>query len=277
MSVKPPVVLVFAGNDPSGGAGLAADILTLSSQGCHVLPVVTAITVQDTAGVEDILPIDPDWLDDQARHVLEDMQVDAIKVGLIGSIDNLMVIAGIASDYPDIPLILDPVLTDNKDDALAEYEMVAILRELLLPHTTIVSLNSIDARRLASDDPDEQSDLPLDVAASRLIASGCQYVLITGVHENTPKVMNSLYSEQGRAGSENWDRLPGHFHGAGCTLAAALAGMLAGGAEVATAVHDAQDYTWQALSNAYRPGMGRQVPDRLYWARPKDDKAGEVQ
>lgn len=277
MSVKPPVVLVFAGNDPSGGAGLAADILTLSSLGCHVLPVVTAITVQDTAGVEDILPIDPDWLDDQARHVLEDMQVDAIKVGLIGSIDNLMVIAGIASDYPDIPLILDPVLTDNQDDALAEDEMVAILRELLLPHTTIVSLNSIDARRLASDDPDEQSDLPLDVAASRLIASGCQYVLITGVHENTPKVINSLYSEQGRAGSENWDRLLGHFHGAGCTLAAALAGMLAGGAEVATAVHDAQDYTWQALSNAYRPGMGRQVPDRLYWARPKDDKAGEVQ
>lgn len=274
MSVKPPVVLVFAGNDPSGGAGLAADILTLSSLGCHVLPVVTAITVQDTAGVEDVLPIDADWLDDQARHVLEDMQVDAIKVGLIGSADNLMVIAGIASDYPDIPLILDPTLNDGQNDSFAEEELVAMLRELLLPHTMIISLNSIDARRLASDDPDEQEALPLDVAASRLIAAGCQYVLINGVHESTPQVINSLYSEQGRAGTENWDRLPGHYHGAGCTLAAALAGMLAGGAEVATASHDAQEYTWQALANAYRPGMGRQVPDRLYWARPKEG-AGE--
>ena len=105
MRAKPPVVLVFAGNDPSGGAGLAADILTLSSLGCHVLPVVTAITVQDTAGVQDFLPIEAEWLDDQARMVLEDMHVDAIKIGMVGSVENLAVIAGIASDYPQIPVI----------------------------------------------------------------------------------------------------------------------------------------------------------------------------
>lgn len=275
MSVKPPVVLVFASNDPSGGAGLAADILALSSLGCHVLPIVTALTVQDTVGVQDFMPVEAEWLDDQARHVLEDMHVDAIKVGIVGSVENMAVIAGIASDYPDIPLILDPILGSGQGDAFSEEDAVSAMRELLLPHATIITPNSLEARRLASDDLDEQEeDLPLDVAAARLIACGCQYVLITGTHEHTTQVINTLYSEQGRAGSESWDRLPGSYHGAGCTLAAALAATLANGADIPTAVHDAQEYTWQTLAQAFRPGMGQFIPDRLYWARtPEDDES----
>lgn len=277
MSVKPPVVLVFAGNDPSGGAGLAADILALSSLGCHVLPIVTAITVQDTAGVQEFHPVDPDLLDDQARLVLEDMQVDAIKVGMIGSVENLAVIATIAADYPEIPLILDPVLASGEGDALAEEEMVGAMRELLLPHTTIVTPNSIEARHLASDDLDEQEELPLELCAARILGCGCEYVLITGTHEHTAKVVNTLYSQEGRMGLDSWDRLPGSYHGSGCTLAAAIAGAIACGASVSTAVKEAQEYTWQTLSNAYHPGMGQFIPDRLFWAREannaaKDDK-----
>ncbi len=271
MRNKPPVVLVFAGNDPSGGAGLAADILALSSLGCHVLPVVTALTVQDTAGVQEFMPVEAELLDDQARLVLEDMHVDAIKVGMIGSVENLAVIAGIASDYPHIPLILDPVLASGQGDALSEDELVGAMRELLLPHTLIITPNSVEARHIATDDPDEQADLPLDLAAARLIQCGCEYVLITGTHENTPQVINTLYTEQGRAGSESYTRLPGSYHGSGCTLAAALAGAIANGSDIPTAVKEAQEYTWQALSNAYRPGMGQFIPDRLFWIRPKNE------
>ncbi len=276
MSAKPPVVLVFAANDPSGGAGLAADILTLASLGCHPLPVITALTVQDTAGVEDFMPIEAEWLDEQARYVLEDMHVDAIKVGAVGSVENMAVIAGIASDYPDIPLILDPILSNSLGDAQTEEEMIGAMRELLLPHTVIMTPNSIEARHLATDDPDEQADLPLDLAASHLISAGCQYVLVTGTHENTPEVINALYSEMGRVSSHSYSRLPGSHHGSGCTLAAALAGMIASGADIPTAAKEALEYTWQALSNAYRPGMGQLIPDRLFWARQEtNDAPGE--
>jgi hydroxymethylpyrimidine/phosphomethylpyrimidine kinase len=263
---------VFAGNDPSGGTGLTADILTLASLGCHALPVVTAIAVQDSAGLQEFQPVEPDWLEDQARLILEDMRIDAIKVGMVGSVENLTVIAEIASDYPDIPLILEPVLsTSNDSDEFSTDELVGALRELLLPHTLIVTPNSVEARRLGSDDADEQVELPLDAAAQRLLNCGCEYVLITGTHENTPKVSNTLFSGNGRVRADSWERLPGSFHGAGCTLAAAIAGAIASGVELSQAVRDAQEYTWQTLSNGFRPGMGQIIPDRMFWARPSDE------
>ena len=94
---SPPAVLAFAASDPSGGAGLQADLLTLASMGCHPLSVVTALTVQDTAGVENILPIDSDWVADQARCLLEDVRIDAIKIGVLGSVENIAAIAEIVS------------------------------------------------------------------------------------------------------------------------------------------------------------------------------------
>jgi hydroxymethylpyrimidine/phosphomethylpyrimidine kinase len=272
MTASPPIVLVFAGNDPTGGAGLAADMLALSSLGCHVTPVITGIVIQDSAGEQDVLPIDSEWVEDQARCILEDMKVDAIKVGLIASIEALTVIAEIASDYPEIPLVLDPVFFSKPDDHLASEELFAMLRELLLPHTTLLILNSIEARYLASDDPDEQVDLTLDIAASRILDWGCEYVLITGTHENTPKVINTLYSDMGRSSVDTWDRLVGSYYGSGNTLAAAIAGALANGAEFIEAVKEGQDYTWQTLQAAYRPGMGPQIPDRFFWARPVEEQ-----
>lgn len=266
-----PAVLVFAGTDPTGGAGLQADVLTLASLGCHPLSVVTAITVQDTVGVDDYLPMDPEWIADQARSVLEDMPVAAIKIGMIGSVEAVAAIAEVVSDYPEIPLVLDPVLTSGRGDPLANEELLEAMRDLLLPQTTVLTPNSIEARRLA-EDPDEESDDPeLSECARRLIDMGCEYVLITGAHEQGPQVVNTLYNTRGVVHRLNWERLPGSYHGSGCTLASALAGLLALGQDVAEAAREAQEYTYQTLKNAYRPGMGQFIPDRLYWVRGDDE------
>ena len=267
----PPIVLAFAGSDPTGGAGLQADLLTLSSMGCHALSVLTAITVQDTVGVEDVQAVDSDWVSDQARLVLEDMPVAAFKIGLIGSIENLAAIAEVVSDYPDVPLILDPVLASGRGDELATEDMLAAMRELLIPQTTILTPNSREARRLAAEDGEDAEELDLEGCARKILDLGSEFVLITGTHENTPNVVNTLYGSQGVVRSDSWERLPGSFHGSGCTLAAAIAATLANGLEIPEAVREAQEYTWQSLNAGFRPGMGQHIPDRFFWARETDD------
>ena len=152
MADLPPIVLVFAATDPSGGAGLQADIMTLSSMGCHPLSVVTAVTIQDTMGVDDVSSIEAEWVSDQARCVLEDMPVAAFKIGLLGSIEQIAAIAEVVSDYPEVPLVLDPVLASGRGDELVTEEMVVALKELLIPQTTILTPNSLEARRLAAEE-----------------------------------------------------------------------------------------------------------------------------
>ena len=264
-SALPPIVLAFAATDPSGGAGLQADILTLASMGCHPLSVVTAATIQDTMGVEDIMALDPEWVADQARCVLEDMPVNAIKIGVLGSVENITAIAEVVSDYPEVPLVLDPILASGRGDELATEDMISALRELLIPQTTIITPNSIEARRLVQEDGEEE--LELAECARRLLALGCEYVLITGTHENTTQVVNTLYGQEGVIRTDRWDRLPGSYHGSGCTLASAIAATIANGLSIGDAVKDAQEYTWQTLKAAFRPGMGQHIPDRLFWAR----------
>ncbi len=268
-SPLPPIVLSFAGTDPTGGAGIQADLLTLSSMGCHALTVVTAITVQDTAGVEDVLPIDADWVSDQARVLLEDMPVAAFKIGLVGSVENCAAIAEVVSDYPDVPLILDPVLASGRGDEMATDDLIEAMRELLIPQTTIITPNSLEARRLADDGSDEERSL--EDCAKRILEMGCEYVLITGTHENTPQVINTLYGQQGVIRSDSWQRLPGSYHGSGCTLASAIAATLANGLDIPEAVREAQEYTWQTLNAGFRPGMGQHIPDRFFWAREVED------
>jgi hydroxymethylpyrimidine/phosphomethylpyrimidine kinase len=265
----PPLVLTFAASDPSGGAGLQADILTLASMGCHPLSVVTAITVQDTLGVEGLQALDAEWVADQARCLLEDMPVDAFKIGVLGSVEIIAAIAEIVSDYPDVPLILDPVLASGRGDEFATEEMMNAMRELLLPQTTILTPNSLEVRRLAEVEDDDE--MPVAACAARLIEMGCEFVLVTGTHEATPQVVNTLYGKNGVVRTDTWARLPGSYHGSGCTLASAIAAMLANGLELPEAVREAQDFTWHALQKAYRPGMGQFLPDRLFWAR--DDAA----
>ncbi|CAH1904502.1 Phosphomethylpyrimidine kinase [Candidatus Nitrotoga sp. HW29] len=277
MSDIPPIVLAFGATDPSGGAGLQADILTIASMGCHPLSVVTAVTVQDTGGVDDILPIDAEWVSDQARAVLEDMPVAAFKIGLLGSVENIAAIAEVISDYPDIPLVFDPVLASGRGDELTDEDMLEALRELLLPQTTILTPNSIEARRLIQDEDNDEDNPDLAECAKRIVQLGCEYVLVTGTHEHTPKVINTLYGENGSlVRSDSWTRLSGIYHGSGCTLASAIASLLANGLSMNEAVKEAQEFTWQALQYAFRPGMGQHIPDRLFWARDDEEDESNV-
>jgi hydroxymethylpyrimidine/phosphomethylpyrimidine kinase len=159
--------------------------------------------------------------------------------------------------------------------------------ELLLPQTTIITPNSQEARRLArlslaEDNGEDESDAEgagddpdLPECASRILRLGCEFVLITGTHENTPQVINTLYNDAGVVRTDTWERLPGSYHGSGCTLASAIAATLANGLEVPEAVREAQEYTWQALSAAFRPGMGQYIPDRFFWARSTSGEDGE--
>ena len=276
---SPPIVVTIAASDPSGGAGIQADLMAIASFGCHPLSVITALTVQDSAGVESIMSIDVDWVEDQARTILEDMPVNVFKIGLLGSVENITVIAEILADYPDIPLVLDPVLASGRGEELSDEDMISAMRELLLPQTTILTPNSLEARRLCQEEEEEDectSHLPSGECARRLLDYGCEYILLTGTHENTPKVVNDLYHRNGRLRSDTWDRLPGSYHGAGCTLASAVAACLAQGLSVDEAVRQAQEYTWQTLAAGFRPGMGQFIPNRFFWARQEKSDDGEA-
>lgn len=274
MIQPPPIVLSFSANDPSGGAGIHADILTLASLGCHPLSVVTAITIQDTAGVDEVIPLDPEVVADQARAVLEDMPVHVFKIGLLGSVEIIAAIAEIISDYPDIPVVLDPILASGRGDELTNEDMVSAMRELLIPQTTIITPNSHEARRLSQEDDDDDDEQIIDLSqcAHRLLYLGCEYVLITGTHENTTQVINTLYSEDGALRTDEWQRLEHSYHGSGCTLASAIAASIANGLPIYDGVYEAQDYTWQTLKAGFRPGMGQHLPDRLFWASDEVDK-----
>jgi hydroxymethylpyrimidine/phosphomethylpyrimidine kinase len=268
------MVLVFSASDPSAGAGMQADILTLVSLGCHPLSALTALTVQDTVGVQSVQAVSAELLEQQARTILEDMPVTAFKIGMLGSVENVITVAEIISDYPEIPVIFDPVLASGRGDELSSEDVISAIREMLLPQTTLLTPNAPEARRLAESDEDE-GEPSIDICAQRLIEMGAQYVLITGTHENTPQVVNTLYGAEGVIRRDHWERLPGSYHGSGCTLASAIAGCIAGGANMEDAVSDAQDYTWQALAAGFRAGMGQFIPDRFFWARGKDDEAAQ--
>ena len=270
----PPTVLSFAASDPTSGAGIQADILTLASLGCHPLTAITAITVQDTSGVHSVSPVSAELLEQQARAVLEDIPVAAFKLGLLGSVDVVLAVAEIVADYPEIPLIFDPVLASGRGDELSGEDIISAMREMLLPQTTLLTPNAPEARRLAESEEDEDEP-SIAVCAQRLIEMGAEYVLITGTHENTPQVVNILFGATGEIRRDTWERLPGSYHGSGCTLASAIAGCIAAGASVEDAVRDAQDYTWQALANGFRAGMGQFIPDRLFWARGDDEEGND--
>jgi hydroxymethylpyrimidine/phosphomethylpyrimidine kinase len=263
-----PVVMTFAGADPTGGAGIQADIEALASVGCHAAPVVTAVTVQDTQGVKGFVPLDPGLVVEQARAVLEDMPVAAVKIGLLGSVENVGSVHTLLTDYPRLPVVMDPVITSGDGRSLAEEGVLTALLTLLLPMTTVLVPSSREARMLA---PEADT---LDACAMALLDRGCEYVLMTGTHEQTREVANTLYGNRRALETYRRERIPGTFHGAGCTLTAALAGRLAQGLEPLSAVHEAQEYAWECLRTGYRLGMGRQIPNRLYWARGAPEGSG---
>ncbi len=261
-----PVVMTFAGNDPTGGAGIQADIEAIASMGGQAAPVITALTVQDTRNVIRFEPVSALLLIEQARAVLEDMPIACFKLGMLGSVENVEAIHTILSDYPAIPVVTDPILRAGGGSELADEELIDAMTELLLPLTTVLTPNSQEARRLA---PEADT---LDACGQELLAAGSELVLITGTHENTATVDNTLYGNMRKLETFSWERLPHSYHGSGCTLASAIAGLLGQGLEPFTAIHEAQEYTWEALKNGYRIGMGQHLPNRMFWARNEGDE-----
>jgi hydroxymethylpyrimidine/phosphomethylpyrimidine kinase len=191
----------------------------------------------------------------------------------MGSVENVATIAEIVSDYPEIPLILDPVLASSRGDEFASEEMLEAIIELLIPQCTVITPNTPELRRLVQADDEE--NIGIEQLALRLIDIGVEYVLATGTHESTADVINTLFHAKGVLRSDVWKRLPGSYHGSGCTLASALAATMARGLDIGDAAREAQDYTWQTLKHGFRPGMGQFVPDRLFWARDLDEDPAE--
>lgn len=245
MPLPPPLVLSFAATDPTGGAGLQADVLTLAALGCHPLSVVTAITVQDMHGVARVQALDAPLVAEQAARLLAELPVAAFKIGVVASAANAQAIGAALAAHPRVPVVLDPVLASGRGDALADDAALEALRAHLLPRTTVLTPNTLEARALGG------------VAAC--LARGCQYVLVTGTHADTPEVVNTLHGATGVVREDRWPRLPASYHGSGCTLASAIAARLAHGDTVPEAARAAQDYTWHALERGFRPASGQHL------------------
>ena len=260
-----PVVLCFSGLDPSGGAGIQADIESISSHGCMAAPIITAATVQDTQDVISFAPMPADLILEQARAILEDMPVSVIKIGMVGSSEIAEAIHEILSDYPSIKVIYDPVLSTEKDGALSTPDLVETVRDLILPLTHILTPNIFEAHALAPG-----SDTP-SAAAIGLLETECYYILLTGTHGKTSDVVHTLYSSHRELKQFHYERLPHKYHGSGCTLAASVAALLAIGQEPVGAIHHALDYTHKTLVHGRRIGMGQFHPDRYFWLRTDND------
>lgn len=252
----PPVVLVIAGNDPSGGAGIAADLQAITHLGCHPAPVIAALTVQDTTNAYAVEAVAADFVVAQAEKVLEDLDVRAIKLGLLASAATGEAIAALLARHAKIPVVTDPVLVAAGGAQLAEDELVAVYRNDILPRTTLLTPNALELRRLAPDGTDNRAR----VAA--LLEHGAQWVLAKGGDEKTAKVENYLFNRDGE--QQRWitERLAGEHHGSGCTLASAIAAHLALGETVPRAVDRAQAFTFDALSRGWQLGRGQRIPDR---------------
>lgn len=261
LSEKPPIVMCFSGFDPTGGAGITADIETLSSQGCAPVGVITALTVQDSCDVMAMEATDPQLIVQQARALLEDMPVNAFKLGLMGSEENISAIHSLLIDYPDVPVVFDPVLASGgSGHRLVDDVMLDAMLNLIVPQSSVITPNVRELLRLIPE-----ADTPT-AAAMCLLEMGAEYVLATGADEQTHEVLNNLYGESKLLAEYEWPRLPNSYHGSGCTLAACLAGLLAQGMNVEDACVAAQEYTWHSLKQGYRLGMGQHQPNRLYWA-----------
>ncbi len=271
-----PLILSFGVADPVGAAGIQADLATYSAFGCHGLSVLTGMLIGDTARVEDWDEIDADSVVDQARVLLEDMPVAAFKIGALTSIEQASAIAEVISDYPDVPLILDPFLSSLPDSGQLDDDMLAAIRQILAPQATVMVLSQVELARMAETWRDGGGDM-LVLDAAELTGMGCLHLLVTGTagasgaagplgNSDAATMSNTLFDADGVVETFSYPHLPGTFIGAGTTLSAAIAALLARGMAPADAVRAAQDFTHGALAHAQRFGMGKLVPNKLYRA-----------
>ena len=271
----PACVMSFNASDATGAGGIAGDIATIAAMGAHALPVVATIVMRDTAEVFEQVTLEADAVTEQARGVLEDVTLSAWKVGFLGNAETVGAVAEVLSDYPDVPLVTYlPTLSwmDDEDEAQAYLDA---LRELVLPQTEVLVGNQKTLTDFLLPEWDAErppSARELAVAAGE---HGASYVLVTGVQLPNNQVDNVLASPQGAITGEKFERFDTSFIGAGETLSAALAALLATGQELHLAVSEALAFLDQSLDAGFRPGMGNVVPDRFFWALPPEDEEGE--
>ena len=267
----PACVMTFNASDPSGAGGLAGDVVTIAAMGAHALPVVTAVVLRDTAEVFDHSAIDADVVVEQARSILEDVTIAAWKVGFLGSAEGVAAVAEVLSDYPEVPRVAYmPNLSWLEEDDQQAY--LDAFRELVLPQTEVLVGSHQTLTNFLL--PDWSSDRPaspreLAVAASQ---HGTRFVLVTSVPLPDQFLDNVLASPQGAITGEKFERFEVSFVGAGDTLSAALAALLAAGSELHTAVGESLAFLDQALDAGFRPGMGNVIPDRFFWALPPGEE-----
>jgi len=259
MLQSPPTILCLSGFDPTGGAGIQADIESIASMGGHAVPVITALTVQNTQNVSYFEQVEPQLFTEQVNKLLEDIPVKAVKIGMVGSLGIIESINAILKQNPDLPVIYDPVLAAGGGADLTTSDMLVAIQELLLPFTTILTPNSPEARQLSNKN--ELKDCGLE-----LMELGCDAVLLTGAHESNEHVNNLWFNEGKYVETFSWDRLPHEYHGSGCTLASAIAALIAQGLDPFNAVNEAQDYSWNSLKHAFKiSDKGQFIPNRFYW------------
>jgi hydroxymethylpyrimidine/phosphomethylpyrimidine kinase len=250
-----PIILCIGGQDPTGGAGIQADIETVAALGGHALTLASALTAQDSHNILAVHPTTADFFSTQLETLMDDIQPTAVKIGLLGSTELVAVLVNLLHGF-DGPVVLDPVLAAGGGFDLDAAGLGPTIVAELLPRTTLLTPNRAEARRLSGC---EESD----EAAQWLLRAGAGAVLMTGADEAEGRqVMNRLFMAAGRDRSFEWPRLPHRYHGSGCTLASACATRLALGDDLATAAERAQQFTWQALRRAIRPGGGQWLPRR---------------
>lgn len=269
-AAHPACVLVFNANDPSGAGGLASDISAIASVGAHALPVVCGTYTRDTAEIVDHYALDEDAVGEQARTILEDVAAQVIKVGFAGSAENVSVIAEIAADYSEVPLVAYmPNLSWWNEVQIDLY--LDAFRELVLPQTTVlVGNHSTLWRWLLPDWSSTKSPTPRDIARAAH-ALGVPYTLVTGIALPEQFIENVLASPHSVLYSARFERFEAAFSGAGDTLSGALAALLASGSDLNEAVKEALAYLDRCLDAGFRPGMGHVIPDRLFWAQSESD------
>ncbi|WP_422836930.1 bifunctional hydroxymethylpyrimidine kinase/phosphomethylpyrimidine kinase [Achromobacter xylosoxidans] len=264
--VTPPLVLVFGPLDPSGADGLPADAVTCARLGCHGLAAVTALTVQDTAGIEEIHPVSPDLLDDQARCLLEDMSVQAIKVGGLYTAETASVAAQVAADYSQVPLVLHlgqraQVPADAADEDEADDLLAAVL-ELVLPQTDLLIVEHLRLAQWHADGDIDIGDAPSPMHA--LVAAGAEWVLVLGSPQRPGHHANVLLGPNGQTTTLPWQAPPPDRNGdAGGLAATAITALLARGLEMPEAVRQGLAHADAAVAASFLPGMGRRIPNRI--------------
>lgn len=263
--------MYFNAADPSGCAGLAADLAACSAVGCHPLPVTTCLWVRDTAEIFDIIDIEADAVVEQARAVLEDVQIAAWKVGFLGSVEVVNAVAELLADYSNVPLITYAGNFHVLDESQCD-DYIKALQELILPQTRVLAGNQSALTELLLPDWEGESPPALETLAQKAHQFGAQYTLVTGMVSHDGKVENALLSPRRVLLREGFELFETGFVGAGDTLSGALAAILANGVKLDQAVHEAIEFLDHALDFGYRPGMGQVVPDRFFWAQPGDEE-----